>query len=662
MQAVNSNTYNDTTLETNDHAHVQLWGSVGVETLVIIAIVCLALFLRVTMLDVAPMSDNEANTALTAWQVVHPDYTGASTTPSSAWTFWAQVVGFSMVGSGEFAARIVTALVGVVLVCLPLLFRAQLGAVRTLAFMTILAFSPVTLAASRTSDPMIWTAIFSIVLLWAIMRYWQHRQLSDVTLIGVCGASVFFLSGASGVISIALIALALLITAWWTALHAPVEMDVPSEEVLGAVRGTINNFAYGRAFLAMVLTTFFVATGFMFYPNMGVVAQGIGEAIVGVWQPYREYMPLAYPLVIVVVYDLLLPVTALVTAFLLSREQRLGADDRFALVLAGVSALVLLFYRGASPAFALLITIPLGYIVAHGVSVLLQDRETFTYWDLVAEDRQQSQNQYGWVKWVLVLLVVGAFVMLGTHWQEATRGFLTFDNSQSIFDNLPKLTENANANALRSLVWVIISLLFVTVGGFLVASIWGNYVAIQGLGLGVFAAMMVSGMGGGWNAVVPRQGDIQEVWQDSQATPDAVLLRRTLLDFASRNTQLAPLVEVAVVQDETINVSNRGIVAWLLRDFVNTRYVSSLEEAKQAQVVILSALQSTDIDLGGSYVGQSFALRRNWSSTFLSPSDALAWLAQRLVRENSTATPDTVVLWVRLDVYNANPIETVPNP
>jgi hypothetical protein len=56
-------------------------------------------------------------------------------------------------------------------------------------------------------------------------------------------------------------------------------------------------------------------------------------------------------------------------------------------------------------------------------------------------------------------------------------------------------------------------------------------------------------------------------------------------------------------------------------------------------------------ELGGDYVGQSFTLRRHWSTTQLNPIDVWAWWSQRKIREEQIQQ-DIAILWLRQDIYN----------
>ena len=59
-------------------------------------------------------------------------------------------------------------------------------------------------------------------------------------------------------------------------------------------------------------------------------------------------------------------------------------------------------------------------------------------------------------------------------------------------------------------------------------------------------------------------------------------------------------------------------------------------------------------DLGGDYVGQEFVISHRWNLSALQGLDVLTWWAQRRTRSQH-APSDTMVLWLRQDIYNGVP-------
>ncbi len=654
MQAIMTNdTPQDVAMPQQGLPHIRI------ETIAIIFVVLLAVVLRLAELDTVAMSENEANQALSAWMLVSPSAPAFDVAPSSSpLTFWGQVFGLSAFQRGELGARLFSLVVGIGLVLSPLLFRAQIGMVSAFLWVLMLAISPVAMGASRTSDPSQWVALSSLLLLWASWQYWQSRSGYHAILIAVGGAGLLFLSGGSGLIFALILVGAFYASLWWTSLNAPQDFDVPAEDVLQQVGSTLRGYPYALGFGVMVGAVMLVATGFMLYPaGLGMVGQGLSEAITRIWQPYSPTIPPLYPLIVLFIYEGTFVVLALAGYMFLANNGKNTLQDRFALTVGIMSAFVLLFYRGASPAYALWILLPVGWLVARAVNELLNDRTFLFYWDLVGEGDSVTTERFGWVKWLLGTLFLTLLVAISFHLQAVGRGLVTIPPTTVLGDAISRaFTEPALWSFRLSFVWVLLLSLFTVVGALLVASIWGNRITLQGLGVGLFVFALISGLGGGFNAIVTQADKSTQIWHSATVSRDAMLLRQTLLEVAQRDTKGFPDIPVTVLLDETTGLTPNGVTAWILRDFKNARFVPTLADASRDQIVIMPEAMADEVDLGGSYVGQAFTLSDNWSLTSLEAKDWLGWLAQR--RANvPVRSLSVVVLWLRIDVYDALPIE-----
>lgn len=122
----------DATLKRVDHEKLALSATaapgdaaltVSFEALAYVALALAALLLRVSELDIVPISDLEAEGALHAWHTIEDDAPGAFSVSSSPLTYLTQLVSFSLIGANEFGARIGAAIAGTALALAPLLFR-----------------------------------------------------------------------------------------------------------------------------------------------------------------------------------------------------------------------------------------------------------------------------------------------------------------------------------------------------------------------------------------------------------------------------------------------------------------------------------------------------------------------------------------------------------
>jgi hypothetical protein len=134
-------------------------------------------------------------------------------------------------------------------------------------------------------------------------------------------------------------------------------------------------------------------------------------------------------------------------------------------------------------------------------------------------------------------------------------------------------------------------------------------------------------------AADPREPMVTEATSLSMA--DLV----TTLERVSSHQEGDPHVIAVTVEEAT-----GPILAWQLRDFRNTRFVEQLSPSIETPVVITLA-EEEEPTLGGSYVGQSFALQARWNLQGLTRTELVRWL---LYRDAPTPVKSRdVVLWVK---------------
>ena len=135
-----------------DHYEKLLWG---------LALI-LGLILRMVKLGDAPLTDWEAGNALQAFAWIR---SGILPNGSQAGYTLASSLIFFIFGSSNFAARLIPALAGSMLVLTPLLFRKSLGRWPALIAAFGLAFDPALAAISRQADGASWALAFSVLSL-----------------------------------------------------------------------------------------------------------------------------------------------------------------------------------------------------------------------------------------------------------------------------------------------------------------------------------------------------------------------------------------------------------------------------------------------------------------------------------------------------------------
>jgi hypothetical protein len=177
-------------------------------------------------------------------------------------------------------------------------------------------------------------------------------------------------------------------------------------------------------------------------------------------------------------------------------------------------------------------------------------------------------------------------------------------------------------------------------------NLWNSRTTLRGIALGLLIFGLVTSLGSGWVASVARADDPLIPYHPRTTSSDMFLLRQTLFDVADRQSDGFSSLPL------TVQASEDSVIAWVVRDFTNARFVDDFNEARGDGVVITT---STVVpDLGGSYVGQDFMTERTFSVQALSPLDILAWWTQRKVGAgaSSSIVPTTSYLWLRQDIYD----------
>ena len=599
--------------------------AIRLETVAYLALIAVALVLRLASLGTAPIAESEAHNALAAFRVVVPDAPGAALTSASPLLFALQTLAFAVFGGSELSARLFTALGGALLVLSPLLFRREFGATRTFVFTVLLVFSPVELVAARFSAPALWSLIFAVVLVWSV---WRLRGGDDdlwiKIAVAVSGAGLIFLSEAGGLV-LALILLGAGVIAWlWERRTSPFDFNEADEdhELEVTPRTAIDLGAWGIPLMVAAAFVILVATGTLLNPaGLNVVgevfagfARGFSQAPAGAVQPFALYVSLFYE-----PFWWVLALAGIVVLFI---RQSFTLIDRFLIGWLVMAVLATLVFVGADAFHALWFTVPLLGLTSSAVMAMLKPvRAT----DVFAPPM--------WARWVIALAFIAVLAVFTLSAQTLGRSLLT-----SSSESLATVTVNAN-----SVILVIVSLMFMTIGFFLVASVWGNTSALQGLGLGVLIFGALTSFGSGWGAAVSEVDSPREPFHFYATSTDVHLLRETLHELAERNSggfNVMPL---------TVMAPQDGVIAWVVRDFTQADYISDLRDAVGDPVVLLPSFDDPP-GLGTSYVGQDFITKRTWTPTAIYAIDVPTWWMQRHARFN-WMTLESTVLWLRQDIY-----------
>lgn len=597
--------------------------TLSIELVAYIALAFLALVLRIAQLDVVPMTANESRQALAAWRVVYPEAAGSLITPESPLLFAVHTLSFSVFGASEISARLFTVIASIGLVLMPLLFRDLFGQARTFMFSLLLTFSPVVLITSRADSPVIWTMLIAAVGLWAFRSYGQTKRMRYAVGATVCLAVVLLLTDPTGPVFVLSLVLAALFAYWLQLRDAQAGIETP-ESSAPASSWSAWPWAAGLPIAALVV--FLVGTLFVLYPSgLSGIGELLNATVRGLTTP-RPYVPGAFPTLVTLFYEPFLVALGVGAVVWLINQDRFSTANRFLLGMAVFGIALSAIYAGSGAEQALWIVVPLAGL-GSAVAADLLSRPADSLWWRAPE----------WSRWLLLIVMIALLAMFSVHAQSLGRTLL----------NVPDTLDLTTLSNSISVVWVIIIILFVIIGYFLAAGVWGIGMTTRGGLLGVMAFALVTSLGGGWRVAVYNADDPVELWNRQATSSDTILLRNTLLELAKRETSGFPEVQVSVLAPDD------GVVAWLLRDFPNTTFIPDANAAKLVGVVLLPSVIEQP-DLGGPYVGERFGITNTWNMGSVRLLDFPAWWLQRRTRTGGVPS-DEMVLWLRQDVYNGVP-------
>lgn len=624
--------------------------AIPLEAVFYVALALLALMLRLLALDSAPRPE-EVPDLLAAWR---------GTASASPALLWAQAISFDLLGGSIIVARLLTAIAGVLLALSPVMFRAELGRTRALWLTLLLTFSAPLLIASRTGSAAVWTVLFGMIAL----RLWlNHHRAPDagrgISAV-VATAALLLLGDPSGVVLALLMAAGIALTYLWN--EATADSDLESEAAHSSIMTALRAVPWDRAVIIAALVVAAVATGFMTAPSglssVGSLISGIGA----LFTPDGAAGAVSEDALGVSLYYQVLVWGLAIAALFVGRQSGFGAVDRFFIGWTGAALIALIALPGLRSQHVLLIALPLCGLVSGLITACFApDRRQRIF----AEQQAAEGDELGMLmsppagRLILMVSVFFLLCILMVHFQNVTRETLAVD-SGSIGGVIERMQNNTVSLDFRNgLLWTFISFMFIFIGYFLGGSIWGNRVTLQGYGLGFLALLLLTQLSSGWYVSGPETNSAVEPWHH-EATGDGYrMLEQTMDDLAFREAQGFPLLPVVVVRDPANDLTENGLLGWLLRDYPNARFVDTLAEAVAAPLVIAPDFSrdgdGTQPDLGGSYVGQRFVLTRGWQPDMLIGVDLLTWLMQRRVRLEP-APRQQVTLWVRMDVFDSQPI------
>jgi len=567
------------------------------EVALYILIGAIAAGLRFYALGAQPLRESEAAQALAAWRFLgFGDWDWGFDTGYSPLLFLGNVFGFALLGASNAMARLVPALSGTALAVLPYFLRRHLGRRGALVAAMLLAFSPSTVFFSRYLDGPIVVAACVLAMLVGFFGYLDSRQPKYAYLtVAALALSLstaplsytFILIGATFLMLLGLVYRLVKVDMGWSAVQAA--WSVAREE-----KDLLKNSALVLAVVLVLVCTAFLLNfaglpaALDFFPTW--LAQLGPQPGPQPWYYYFQLLVLYEPFILVFgligwVYHYIRQ-RDLLTTFLLHWT-----------VVAGV---IYVLAGQKTPGKVLLLVLPLALLAS-----LLIGR----FWDQLAQDAAWGAEGL-FVALSLPVVVYFAIRLAGyTSGGQAVYLYLAL----GAFIVLP----------------VLVALCWMWLGR-------GPALRCGGMLLLLVLAMPTVSLNVGLN--YHRAADPREPMAAEATLPGVVDLVATL-ERVSSHQEGDPHV-IAVTAEEAAGPT----LAWYLRDFGNIRFVEKLSPSVETPVVITPA-EEEEPTLGGSYVGQGFAVEGTWNPQGLTWTELVRWL---LYREAPTPVKSRdVVLWVK---------------
>lgn len=609
--------------------------------------------LRLAELDTVPPRMDEIPNMLAAWRGQPVD---------SPLLFWAQRIGFGLLGGTVFAGRLLTVLASVAVVFAPVMFRAELGRSRAFVLSLFLATLPPLFIASRTAEAVVWTLLVAAVTLRVGLTAIQTAHRGWWAAAIVCLMGLVMLTEASGVIVALMLVVAGIGALIWDEADAepsePLELDDTEPEIAisawARVREQLRHVPWERGVLFGVLMVMSLSTMLLAWDGLN----GIGGVLTGFLNLFGAGNP--DHLVGAVLFYLPWTAVLAIGAIWLVTQDGWGLVDRFWAILTALGVLVAVLIPGLTNAHAVLLAVPLCGLASGTVTAAFYTDRRRTLWaeaESAAGDDLAAIYRPSAGRWILGGVVFALLLLISVHFQTLSREvLLVFDGGiDGFFARLQ--SSNVLPDVRIGLLWSFIGLMFLIIGFFLAAGIWGNRTTLQGYVLGVFVFLTLTQLSAGWYTTVFNADNPVESWGREATGRGYTQLSDTLHDFMMRESSGFTLLPITVVRDPSTGVTEDGLLGWMLKD-QRVTFVDSIAEARTRPFVIVpNNLVDTEIlpDLGGSYVGQRFILTRTWSPTTVLGADVLPWWLQRQTRSQPYAV-QMVTLWVRQDVFEGAPI------
>ena len=545
--------------------------SLPVDVWVYLVAFALALFIRFVGLGRLPLGNVEASWALQAFSLIHPNVAHLGAQP--AYTLFTSAM-FFLFGTSETVARLLPAMVGALIVFVPVLFRHQIGREAAWFAALGLAFEPGLVAASRTAGSPIISAVFLALALGFIL----NRKPAWA---GIC-AGLAMLGGAQFLPT----TISVLLLVGWEALAKRKVAAIPG------VEGPLPVNFWNQMGMWLAGTLLVAGTLFFTTPSgLSAFAASIAAYFLGWKDP--QSVSIGHMLVVLVISSPL----ALLFGIWGAVRSIFGRDalDGFFARLWLISLVLVVVYPGRQPQDLIWTLIPLWGLAGRQIGRLIPLNRTEALPALLQ----------------MILMVVLLFFGLM---------------------NLAAITlpDQASETMLLRLAALIGALVLMGLLAALVAWGWSPVSAGRGLIGGVAVFLLVLTLANTWRAAGLGTHPEAELWRVDALPGEADLLQNTLTDLSKWKTGQANSLDVFVAGDAPASLR------WMLRGYSQVEF--GTEVPTDATPAIVFTSDQITLALNKPYRGQDFVLEINPVFANLDVRGDLLYLIYRVVPLQKSAT------------------------
>lgn len=577
-----------------------------------------ALIVRLTTLDLHPLSPAEAQNAAAAWEFLNGKSVAAFTSPFIFTLNW---LSFFLFGASDLTVRFIPAALGALLVFMPALARNALGKTGALTVALLVAFSPSLVFFARNAsgvDVAVGGALAALLLFWS---YRQTNKTRGLYLGAFLAAIALTADSAAFPI---LIAGGLFLGIVWGMSRQKQESDISSSEWNVSAQTFRNPVV--RAGLLFAATYILTATTFLLNRDgLGVAFNLLGTWLTG----FTSFGEFVSPLNWLIVYEPLPLIFGLAGLVLTLTLRKNEAEDVTVLrLLSVVSLFALVTYTLAgskTPVVLVAIAMPMMLLAGWFIGNLVERAAA----DIRASGGWRSMTA-GEIPVFIMLLVLAAlsyleFVM-----------FLQQTRFSAAFDSLYRLLSGDAAEA--SVLFAAITLGLITV------LILGVFVGLSVLLVGVARTTTLMAC---FILVLLAFGMLRATWLLNFSATEPL---RELLAPAQTPIQMRYLVRdlefnsqwqkgdahvVRVIADSSLG----AVGQWYLRDFPHLVISNDVAQAVDAEAVITNA----DSPPPGNWRGQRYRVGVDWEPANFAGLDLWKWF---VFRQGGSETWQTTMLWL----------------